>query len=488
LSASSALALEVTEDTTEVGTISLDVGDITVDAGVYYSIINNALSAIVGNLDVEGSFYITSTSDLIALTVTLDGVINSIVNNGLVSFNSAESLTAPTYQLAGISFENNGEFYLGGDGSVGVPIMAITSLTFNNNGLMVFYQNQRSTGVVTLGAPAATIHNNGQICLYNEIYQQTTAVDGTGCITAQADSSVFISNALVPFAQTQTIYLESDTASVRATAISTPQTFTVANFGNGNIIGLDIPLVTLPGLSSYSYDATSGILTLRGAGLLSQKFDIGTGYDTTLFSITTDPGLGLVSVPLGAVTYSGPPPTPGQPDACQACKPLPPTATPGAEPTEYTTTFTTTEPDGSVETESGVVLISTDDSGSWFTTTSLFPESTAEPTEYTTTFTTTEPDGSVETESEPSNAEPTEYTTTFATTEPDGSVETETATPASVAKPATTVAAKPETTAGAPAPEAANPETTAVPSVSAVAPSPAEQPSSVSTFEGAASL
>ncbi|SGZ57921.1 CIC11C00000004990 [Sungouiella intermedia] len=41
--------------------------------------------------------------------------------------------------------------------------------------------------------------------------------------------------------------------------------------------------------------------------------------------------------------------------------------------TTYTTTWTTTNSDGSVETDSGIVIVSTDSAGSLFTTTSEFP-------------------------------------------------------------------------------------------------------------------
>ncbi|SGZ57919.1 CIC11C00000003600 [Sungouiella intermedia] len=73
--------------------------------------------------------------------------------------------------------------------------------------------------------------------------------------------------------------------------------------------------------------------------------------------------------------------------------------------TTYTTTWTTTNSDGSVETDSGIVIVSTDSAGSLFTTTSEFPNNYGSSssylplTTYTTTWTTTNSDGSVETDS-----------------------------------------------------------------------------------------
>ena len=165
-----------------------------------------------------------------------------------ISFNAVKSLLAPTYNIAGLSFTNNGEMYLGADGSVGVPSILIISPSWNNNGLLVFYQNTRTTGPVTLGAPLGTINNNGQICFYNELYTQTTNIAGTGCTTLDNDSSIFFSNTVLNIANTQVFNLADSASSIRATAISAPKTYNVAGFGNGNKIGLDIPLVNAPPL------------------------------------------------------------------------------------------------------------------------------------------------------------------------------------------------------------------------------------------------
>ncbi|KAK6453592.1 Hyphally regulated cell wall protein N-terminal-domain-containing protein, partial [Scheffersomyces xylosifermentans] len=386
-------AITISENTVDRGFLDLGIGGVTVEDGVYWSIVDNAISAFVGDIDVgTGSgLYISSTSSLIALTVTLLN-IGSVTNNGIISFNALKSLTPPIYNIIGVSFTNNGEMYLGSDGSVGIPLVSITTPVWNNNGLLVFYQNTRSTGPVSLGTPLGTINNNGQICLYNELYTQTTNIVGTGCITASQDSSIFLSNTALNIDSNQVFYLQDSASSIRATAISLPKTYNVAGFGNGNKIGLDVPLVTIPPLlQGYEYDTSTGILTLHGGGLglLSQKFNIGLGYDPDLFSTVTDDDLGLVSVLFGAVSYSGPVPNPGLPSPCISCKPLPPP--PGVSPTESTTTIVSTNSDGQVCTELDDILISTDASGSWFTTTSSITQecATNEQTTITSTWTGT---------------------------------------------------------------------------------------------------
>ncbi|CCG25649.1 Iff5 GPI-anchored protein [Candida orthopsilosis Co 90-125] len=439
------LGLDITSNTVDRGAVSFNVGDITVHSGAYWSIINNAVSAFVSSLNVQSNagLFISSTSPLLSLQVTLLGLLNSITNNGIISFNSLASLTSSNYNLIGLSFENNGEMYLGASGVV-ASNMGITAASWKNTGLLVFYQNQRNEGYVNLGTALGAISNNGQICFHNEVYQQTTTIAGTGCITADADSSIYITNAALSVSTGQTFYLADGKSSMIVQALSTPQTFNVRNFGqvNGvaNKIGLTIPLFALIG-NPWSYNSATGVLTLKGAGLLSQYFNIGTGYDSSKFQVVTDNGAGLPSTLLGSIQYNGPVPNPGLPSQCRVCKSLP--QIPGAQPTEYTTTITTTS-DGHTLTETGIVDITTDTAGSWYTTTSIFTTASTFTTEYTTTGTTTKDDGSVETDSgivsqsgdslttittfPPGSVAgdvTTEYTTTWTTTKDDGSLETD---------------------------------------------------------------
>ena len=251
--------------------------------------------------------------------------------------------------------------------------MAITSADWTNNGLIVFYQNQRSSGNVNLGTPLGKITNDGQICLYNQVYRQLTEIQGSGCITADEDSTIYIGNGLLGISTAHNFYLNDTDSSLVAPAISRSQTFNVYGFGNGNKIGLTLPLAgsILPLRSAYSYDTSTGILTLRNV-LLVQYFNIGLGYNPSLFQIVTDSGAGIPSTILGSVRYNGPVPERTLPAACQiACRKA--REVPGVDPTEYLTTVTSTLSDGSVTTESGIVDETTDSQGSWYTTTSLFP-------------------------------------------------------------------------------------------------------------------
>ncbi|CAN3357058.1 hypothetical protein DICA2_C07492 [Diutina catenulata] len=478
----------ISTDTVTRGTINLSLGSITIKPGVFWSIINNAVSIFTGNLSVgKGSgFYITSTSNLIALNVALAGIINSITNDGIIQFNSAKSLTAPTVNLVGLSMTNNGQMYFGGDGSVGVPEFSLTAANWKNNGLISFYQKTMSTGVVLLGGGGAVlpITNDGDICFFNTVFQQTTSIKGDGCLHVIGSSLMNLSQTLISVAQSQTILFEpGSTGDILTSPLALSNTYTVRGFGDGMRIGNSLTIVR------YSYSGSILTLTLDLVGLVNQKIDIGPGYDKSKFALVSKIYPNIGSPLRNALVYRGPVPSGAATDAkCGSCTSLVeeptsasttlesiPTATSESstsdesspttdititsdntessssachECTEYTTTWTTTGEDGKPTTGSGIVDVTTDSDGSLVTSTSNYPQPSetgcAECTEYTTTWTTTGEDGKPTTGSgivdvttdsdgslvtstsnypEPSNSECadcTEYTTTWTTTGEDG--------------------------------------------------------------------
>ncbi|EMG47096.1 hypothetical protein G210_2629, partial [Candida maltosa Xu316] len=441
-------ALDVTENRVDRGVISLNFGDITIHSGASWSIINNAISTFVGSLDVhsDAALYISSTSPLIALQIGLASLFNHIDNDGLIVFDSRASFTPSNYNLVGAWFNNSGEMFLASSG-IAASSSSLTALGWTNSGLIVFSQNQRNAGSVNMGTPGNRITNDGQICLINQVYRQATGIDGSGCITTDQDSTIYISTALLSIDPKQNFYLKDKDSSMVAAAASRTQTFNVYGFGNGNKVGINLPLVgsLLPPLPSYDYDEKTGILTLRNI-LVSQKFNIGTGYDPSLFRIVTDVAAGIPSTIQGSIAYMGPVPERELPAVCQIqCKHVP--DTPGTDPTEYTSVIVSTYTDGSEHTETDVIDITTDSDGIWFTTTSNFTsvstssdevfsseensfsyessEFASSLTDYASSSTEIFSSGS-EQYATSSTEKLTGYTTVFSSTISDGSVETET--------------------------------------------------------------
>ena len=112
------------------------------------------------------------------------------------------------------------------------------------------------------------------------------------------DSTIYIANVVLAVSSKQNFYLTDKGSSMIVQAVSTTQTFNVYGFGDGNKIGLTLPLVGTIFNSAFTYDTASGILTLRNT-LLEQKFNIGTGYEPSKFQVVTDSGSGTPSTVLG---------------------------------------------------------------------------------------------------------------------------------------------------------------------------------------------
>ena len=68
--------------------------------------------------------------------------------------------------------------------------------------------------MVSLGSALGTITNNGQIKLSNQVYQQRTQISGSGCFVAINNSTIYISNSLLPVQITQSFYLADSTSSI----------------------------------------------------------------------------------------------------------------------------------------------------------------------------------------------------------------------------------------------------------------------------------
>ncbi|KHC44619.1 hypothetical protein W5O_02308, partial [Candida albicans Ca6] len=434
-------AIDIYQNQVSRGTIDLSIGAITIHSGAYWSIIDNAISALVGTLTVQqdAGFYITGLNPLLGLQVELLGVLNSIKNDGIVSFNGLNSLVGPIYNLVGLSFQNNGEFYLSASG-VAPPVFSITAADWHNNGLLVLAQAKRTSALANLGFPTGSIENQGSICLFGTAYQQLTSITGSGCISADRDSTIYIFSSLLPIATTQTLYLADRASSIVIQPVTLPATYTVRGFGNGNKVGISLPLLSVPllGQPAYSYDPSSGVLTLRGlgVGLLSQRFQIGTGYDSSLFEIVTDDGAGLPTTLLGSVRYNGPVPNNAVPASCN-CKYVPPS--PGTDESSSSLSSSTSEQSSSSATSVSASETS-DTSSTQESSSSSEVSSTQEPSS-----STPEPSSSSETSStqESSSTEgpssstdsSTEASSSESSTAPSSSTEASSSTESSTEEP-----------------------------------------------------
>ncbi|KAK6460831.1 Hyphally regulated cell wall protein N-terminal-domain-containing protein [Scheffersomyces coipomensis] len=416
----------VTQNTVDYGTLDLSLNDVAINPDVYWSIINNEDTSIVGDLKIANGagFYVSSTSTLIGLNIGITG--DTVVNDGIISFNSIQSFIASDYVItAAKSFVNNGNIYMGTNGAAGFGVLSIESASVTNNGLMVFHQSHNSGGTVTIGGSKLVkgITNDGQICLYNDVLVHSLNIEGNGCISAQANSTIYMNNPQSTF-NGQDIYLADKDSSLIVTPSASSRTINIYGFGNGNMISLSTtlnPLTTIPFTgavrsTSYTYNPTTGVLILYSS-IANQAFHIGQGYVSNAFSVTTNwnaVGAGVV-LTHNAVTYSlAPPAAATKPANCALCSSLP--TIPGISGKQYITTFYATT-EGQICTEVDNVIITSDGSGNFYTTTSSINAScsstSASYTRYSTSFATTESDGFVTRESvETTNHSGELYTTT----------------------------------------------------------------------------
>ena len=262
------LTFKITENRIDRGKLNFEIQDITIKSGAFWSIVDNSICTFFGSLMVEpqASLYVSLTSPILALQVAFVSILGVFHNQGNITFDSSASLTSATYRIITLTFRNTGRMFFSASGKF-PNTMDIVASDWTNNGLLSFHQDQRTSGVVSLGSALGTITNNGQIKLSNQVYQQRTQISGSGCFVAINNSTIYISNSLLPVQITQSFYLADSTSSIIVDSFSATQTFNVYGFGNGNMIGLTLPLVGNYWYSSYTYDATTGILIMRNVFL-----------------------------------------------------------------------------------------------------------------------------------------------------------------------------------------------------------------------------
>ncbi|KAF6069516.1 Hyphally regulated cell wall protein 1 [Candida albicans] len=344
-------ALEVVTSRIDRGGIQGFHGDVKVHSGATWAILGTTLCSFFGGLEVEkgASLFIKSDNGpVLALNVALSTLVRPVINNGVISLNSKSSTSFSNFDIGGSSFTNNGEIYLASSGLV-KSTAYLYAREWTNNGLIVAYQNQKAAGNIAFGTAYQTITNNGQICLRHQDFVPATKIKGTGCVTADEDTWIKLGNTILSVEPTHNFYLKDSKSSLIVHAVSSNQTFTVHGFGNGNKLGLTLPLTGNRDHFRFEYYPDTGILQLRAAAL-PQYFKIGKGYDSKLFRIVNSRGL------KNAVTYDGPVPNNEIPAVCL----IPCTNGPSAPESESdlntpTTSSIETSSYSSAATESSVV-------------------------------------------------------------------------------------------------------------------------------------
>lgn len=244
-------ALTITENTVNVGALNIKIGSLTINPGVYYSIVNNALTTLGGSLDNQGEFYVTSANGLAASVSIVSGTIK---NSGDLAFNSLRASVISNYNLNSIGgFTNTGNMWLGISGYSLVPPIILGSATnWDNSGRIYLSQNSGSASTITISQTLGSITNDGSMCIERLSWLQTTSIKGAGCINLMDDAHLQLQISPWSVSNDQTIYLSSSSSMLSVLGLSQSitgtKTYNVVGFGDGNSIRVNT------GFSGYSYE------------------------------------------------------------------------------------------------------------------------------------------------------------------------------------------------------------------------------------------
>ncbi|EMG45254.1 Hyphally regulated cell wall protein, partial [Candida maltosa Xu316] len=149
--------------------------------------------------------------------------------------------------------------------------------------------------------------NNGRIIVHNTIFRQSRSIYGSGCITADARSTIHLANTDREFDPNLKFELNGPDASMYVHLHSVYKIFTVYGFGNGNKIALSCDFHAYQTFPEVEYSEETGIMRAR-SGSLYRDFLIGPGYDPSKFEVVKFDEPGFCATNKGAVRYNGPVP------------------------------------------------------------------------------------------------------------------------------------------------------------------------------------
>lgn len=274
-------------------------GDTLIDKGVWWTLVRPDLETFTSTVNISGGLYIFS-DNLTSLKVNTNKC-QAFINSGIVFFKVL--LTSANYYLKVGEFENSGDMFLLAETTNSISYRIESEKWVNHVGATfnMYLDSRIARETVTLGIMGKSISNEGQICLKNFRWNSTSAIVGKGCIDIGINSIFQYNLPRIPMSSDQTFYLSSPSSTLYVGSTEQYLPYTVAGFGNGNVIALSKRII------KYSYDDPLGILILQTA-LYTMKFQIGHGYDPDLFYLmpAADLGPGIGDTKLyAAFSYDG---------------------------------------------------------------------------------------------------------------------------------------------------------------------------------------
>lgn len=254
--------------------------DITVNSNVFLALVNGATETFTGGINNNGYIFMGNVnSGQSGLSSKLSGS-GAISNQGTIVLDNRNETAGVDFEWDGASFVNTGTMYFMGADSPQNSYTFSQSGEFNNKGTMVFSQGSKNTDSFA-NFQANTVQNDGTICLTNTKSLLKKSINGNGCITIGENAMMVLQSISSGTMGPQTLYMTSSSSIIFAESDSKTDNIMVRGFGNGNFLTFRTSIDPFRG--KWSYDGSSGVLTVKLWPSITHKFNIGTGYSSGSF-------------------------------------------------------------------------------------------------------------------------------------------------------------------------------------------------------------
>lgn len=311
-----AAALTVSEGTFMYN--NLPAEDTTIESTGYVGLIYGNQQPITNNIDIEngGALYVgDQDANDDGLTTSFTGT--TFNNQGVSVVDNRNVSKAMTVNWDGTTIQNSGKMFFEGPNVNSNTFNVQPSSELTNSGLMVFSQDSSSNYASSVNLKSSKFTNDGTICMNNVKGYLLSNIDGSGCITVGANTVYAIQSTSAGTLGSQTFYMTDSSSIIYVDSKGKTDNIKIAGFGNGNYLSFGTSI------TGWSYDSSSGVLTVNVFLFISHKFNIGTGYDSSNFKdkqIDNHIGTKLAN---NALYYNAAPPSSDRPSVCAVCETAP---------------------------------------------------------------------------------------------------------------------------------------------------------------------
>lgn len=286
--------------------------DITINQNYFLALVNGNTEDFQHNLVVKGSLFIGDKNPADSgFTTTFTG--STLENDGLIVIDGRNlSSGSMTVSWSGSSITNNGKMYFNGLNSDSNSFILDPKSSLTNNGLMYFGQDSSSGYSSSVQLKSNSFTNDGTICLKNVKAYLESSILGNGCITIGENTVYAIQSDSRGTLGSQTLYMTSPSSMIYVDSYGVTNNIHVRGFGNNNYLTFGTSIVR------HSYNSDTGVLYFSVFLFISHKINIGTGYNSNGFSMTTISNHIGSRLANNALVYRGSDPN-GKPSACMVC-------------------------------------------------------------------------------------------------------------------------------------------------------------------------